>query len=222
MQARMYDVKLTGETPLLMHALSVDWNDTVKAWQKDPANKKKGVAGDDRSPAWKWLGHMYMEEGLVVVPSDNLMSTIREGGAMCPVGKGNKTFKAQSQSGLVVDQIAWPVVVNGHTIPSAPFDALFGEEDFAFHKKAAEDHDFELFIKHVGIGRQKHIRVRPRFNEWSCAGTITVLDEMITRDVLRDILAFAGAYAGLCDWRPKSPMKPGHYGKFTADIKLRK
>jgi hypothetical protein len=47
---------------------------------------------------------------------------------------------------------------------------------------------------------------------------LTVLDEQITKDVLRNILVHAGAYAGLCDWRPSSPMAPGSFGKFTVQL----
>jgi len=63
------------------------------------------------------------------------------------------------------------------------------------------------------------VRVRPRFDNWSCGGTVTVFDDMITTDVLKNILTFAGTYAGLGDWRPSSPKSPGPFGKFTAEVK---
>jgi hypothetical protein len=61
--------------------------------------------------------------------------------------------------------------------------------------------------------------VRPRFSRWSCSGTITVLDEMITEDVLRNILVFAGRYSGIGDWRPSAPKSPGPWGKFSVELK---
>ncbi len=218
-----FAVRITGETPLLMHRDNFVWADTLKKWSTDPANKKKSIAGDDRSPAWTWLGNLYHDNGLVVLPSDNLMTMLREGGNKVPTPGGIgkvKTFKALTQSGLVVDQVAWPIVVNGKTIPYDPLFELTKEQEFELHEMQAQESGFMLFVKRARIGQNKHIRVRPRFDEWSCQGTITVLEEMITREVLQNILDFAGVYAGLGDWRPSSPKSPGTFGKFTAEIKM--
>ena len=131
MKARTYQVVLTGETPTIIHHDNLSWAETMKQWSLDPANKKKSVAGDDRSPAWRWIGCLYSEGGKLVIPSDNLMTVLREGGKRCPTGKGQATFKAQSQSGIVVDQSSWPLCVNGREISFAPFKALIENEDFA-------------------------------------------------------------------------------------------
>ncbi len=219
MKARTYQVKLTGETPLLMHNDNLSWADEMKKWGMDPGNKKGSVAGDDRSPACRWIGSLYTESGKVVIPSDNLMTVLREGGKRCPTGKGQTTFKAQTQSGLVVDQSAWPIIVNGKDVPYAPLKALIDEPEFSLHETQATESGFSLFVKRAKIGQAKHIRVRPRFDSWSCSGTITVFDEMITTDVLKNILVFAGTYAGLGDWRPSSPKSPGPFGKFSAEVK---
>jgi len=213
-----YKVTITGETPLLMHHDNLKWAETMKAWEKDPANKQISVAGDDRSPAWRWIGNLYTDKNVVVLPADNLMTVLREGGTRTPTGKGQKTFKAQTQSGLVVDQSAWPVQMNGQVIPFAPIKELIGEPDFALHELQAQDLGFSLFVKRAMIGRAKHVRVRPRFDNWSAEGSITVFDEMITREILTTILTFAGNYAGLGDWRPSSPRSPGPWGKFSVKV----
>jgi hypothetical protein len=191
----------------------------VMPWRNDPANKAKSTAGDDRSPAWTWMAYLYTENNQVVVPADNLMTMLREGGAKCPTGKGKTTFKRQTQSGLVVDQSAWPVMVNGRTIQYEPFKKLIGEEDFFAHDEFAADSGFMLFVKRAVVGRARHTRVRPRFDRWQLSGTITVLDDTITTDALERILVFGGMYAGLCDWRPSSRSAPGPYGKFTVELK---
>ena len=219
MKARRYEVKLTGETPLLMHADNVEWADFLKVWQKDPANKGKSIAGDDRTPAFTWIGYLYHEAGKVVVPSDNLMTVLREGGAKVPTGKGQKTFKAQSQSGIVVDQSGWDLIVNGNEVSFNEIKKLIDESDFQVHKETAETMGFELFVKRAGGAKgSKWVRVRPRFNQWECSGTVTVLDDAITTSVLKDIFTFAGVYCGMCDWRPSSKT-PGSFGKFTAHVK---
>lgn len=218
---KRYSVALTGVSALLMHYDNIQWADMMKKWGMDPANKKSSVAGDDRSPAFRWIGCLYHEGERVVIPSDNLMTVLREGGKRCPTGKRQGTFKAQTQSGILVDQIAWPLLVNGKEIPFTPFRALAdaNESDFEVHEQAAKANGFELFVKRAVIGASKHVRVRPRFDNWSCGGTITVVDETLTRDVLTNILTFAGAFAGIGDWRPSAPKGPGPFGRFTAEIK---
>jgi hypothetical protein len=219
MIARRFQVTLTGETPLLMHNDNLSWDEKMKKWLSDPDNKKNSSAGDDRTPAWRWQGYLYTEANKIVIPADNLMTLLREGGAKCPTGKGQLTFKRQTQSGLVVDQSSWPLLVNGNEVPMTEIKALAGDNDFEKHIAIAEKYGFELFVKRAKIGQAKHIRVRPRFDNWSCTGTITVLDETITEGILTKILSYAGIHAGLCDWRPSSPKSPGPFGKFTAEIK---
>lgn len=216
---KRFAVKFTGETPLLLHNDNLYFQDQVlKKWQMDPANQKKSVKGDDRSPAFTWMGYLYHEFGKVVIPSDNLMTVLRDGGKKCPTGKGKGTFKALSQSGILVDQSSWPLTIGGNEIPMAPIEALFTEENFEEHERAVKGMGFELFSKRAKIGTAKHVRVRPRFDKWECEGTVTILADEISPANLRDILTFAGAYAGLGDWRPSSPNAPGPFGKFAVEI----
>lgn len=215
---KTYAVTLTGETPILMHHDNLAWADTMKAWSTEPANKAASVAGDDRSPAWRWIGNLYVENDKVVIPSDNLMTVLREGGKRVSTGKRGASFKAQTQSGIIVDQSAWPVIVDGKEVPYGPFRDLIENSDYSKHEKMAHKFGFVLFAKRAPIGTSKHVRVRPRFDRWSCSGTMTVLDELITLKVLTNILEHAGKYAGLCDWRPSSPKSPGPFGKFKATV----
>ena len=219
---RTYTVTLRGETPLILHHDNIAWADAMTKWKNDPAVKaeKSSVAGDDRSPAWRWIGCLYVESSQVVMPSDNLMTMLREGGKKCPTGKGKGSFKAQTQSGIVVNEIAWPILANGAAVNYSEFKPLVGDKETPFetHEEIARKQGFTLFVKRARVGTAKHIRVRPRFDKWSTSGTLTVLDNDITTEVLANILAMAGRYAGLGDWRPSSPMAPGRYGTFTAQI----
>lgn len=219
MKARTYQVTLEGTTPLLMHQDNLDFGKVLAKFQRDPANKNASVAGDDRTPAFTWLGYAYVEGGKFVIMADNLMTMLREGGTKCPTGKGKGTFKALTQTGIVVDQSSWPLLINGKAVPFAPFEALMDESDFAVHEETATKHGFALFSKRAKIGTSKHVRVRPRFDSWAAQGTVTVLDDLITEETLQTILTFAGRYSGLGDWRPSSPTKPGRFGTFTAAVK---
>ena len=214
-----YRVALTGTMPLLLHADNLEWREALMVWRANPDNKAKSVPGDDRSPAWTWIGGVYHDGRVIGIPSDNLMTALREGGARVSVpGKRNLTYKRQSQSGLVVNEILWPVLGSKGEVPFKPIDQLRESEDFEAHKAVAAKLGFELFAKPARVGQSKHIRVRAKFTSWSAAGTITVFDETITRDVLQNIMTAAGRYCGVCDWRPSSPKSPGPWGTFTATL----
>ena len=217
---RKYEVTITGSTALLMHWDNVEWSDQMDAWKNDASNKKDSRAGDDRTPAWRWLGSCYHDGKHITVPADNLMRSFMEGGAMVPVpgGRSGKTFKAQTQSGMMVNESDWPILVGGQPIDYAAVKKLRDEKDFAAHKEAANRLGFGLFIKRAKIGTSKHIRVRPRFDAWQLRGTVSVWDEQITDTVLGDVLKYAGQYKGLCDWRPGGKT-PGAFGMFTSAIK---
>ncbi len=217
---RTYRVTITGKTPLLMHSDNIEWSDKMEDWKSDPANKKGSKAGDDRSPAFRWLGSLYHDGFTISIPGDNLMRCLMEGGAMVPVpgGKSGKTFKSQTQSGCVVGEPFWPLIVRGSTIPVDSILALASERDFDKHQDAASAAGFMLYVKRAKIGQSKHIRVRPRFDQWSAIGTLNVWDEQLTQDALARILEYAGEYKGLGDWRPGGKT-PGPHGRFEATIK---
>ena len=217
---RLYGVTLTGTMPLLLHGDNLDWRASMAAWRAHPDNKAKSVPGDDRSPAWTWIGGVYHDGKVLGVSSDNLMTAIREGGSRVSViGKRSLTYKRQSQSGLVINEMLWPIRTPKGTVPWPAVEALCDVEDYDAHRAFALEHGFELFAKSARIGQSKHVRVRAKFMQWEVAGTITVFDETITKAILEQILTAAGRYAGLCDWRPSSPKSPGPWGTFTATVK---
>lgn len=219
-----YSVQIEGLTPVIFHKDNLAFSEKVKAWQKAPENKMLSQAGDDRSPAWTWLGCLYSDGHHISIDSDCMMTTVREGGAKVPTGlpRGEKTYKKVSQSGLMFDSPSWDFYINGVQIPIEPFNALIGELDFTKHIDTAEQYGFELLIKRAKIGMAKHVRVRPLFRNWMATNTLTVFDEEssgLEESILNMIFAQAGAYCGLCDWRPSSPKSPGSFGKFKTTLK---
>lgn len=217
---RTYTVTLTGKMPLLMHADNIAWSDEMDRWKDNPKNKKGSKAGDDRSPAYRWLGALYHDGAHIAVPNDNLMRAFMEGGAMVPVpgGKSGKTFKAQTQSGMLVNGSHWPLLVSGAVIPVAPVLALKDEPNFVAHQERVVELGFALHLKRARIGQSKHVRVRPVFEHWETTGDVLVWDDQITKDVLLDVVTHAGLYKGLGDWRPGGKT-PGPYGMFTATVR---
>lgn len=220
MNERKYKVTLTGASDLLMHKDNIESGEKVRAWSKDPANKKNSVAGDDRTPAWTWIGYCYHDAKRLIIDADNLMTMLRDGGKKCPAASGKGSLKSQTQSGIIVNEIGWPVLVEGAEIPWAPLAALYKESDFDEHVKVVEGLGFSLFVKRARVGTSKHVRVRPRLPKWTASGTITVFDDQLKTEVLQNILTHAGFYCGLCDWRPGSPTAPGQFGRFSAHLEL--
>jgi len=75
---------------------------------------------------------------------------------------------------------------------------------------------FDLFVKRASVGKAKHIRVRPKFSQWTVTGEVMVLKPDITPVILAQLFELAGK-AGLCDWRPAGKT-PGPYGQSDAVV----
>jgi hypothetical protein len=149
------------------------------------------------------------------------MSALMQGGAMVPIpgGKNGKTFKSQTQSGMMSVEPFWTLLVGGREIRWEDIETLKDEPKFAEHKVAVRKLGFDLLVKRAAVATSKHVRVRPKFESgWQAVGHLAVWDEQITEAALADILAYAGQYKGIGDWRPSAPKKPGPYGTFEAKI----
>lgn len=214
---KRYEVTLKAITDLLMHRDNIEGSERLVAWRR--ANKSISIPGDDRSPAMTWMTYLYEDGGEVGLPSDNLMTMFRDGGKKMPAAKGKGSLKGITQCGLHVDQLSWPLIVNGRKILVESIAPLESNLDFEAHMEGVKKLGFELLVKRATVGTAKHIRVRPRFRNWSATGTITVTDPQITPAVLTELLTVAGSTCGICDWRPGAPKAPGPYGRFTATVK---
>ena len=113
---KRYQVTITGDTPLLMHSDNLAFGEKIIAWRKEPANKELSQAGDDRSPAWTWISYLYHDGKEIGIPSDNLMTVLREGGAKV-LSKGKESYKKQTQSGIMIDQQQFRLLIKGNVIP---------------------------------------------------------------------------------------------------------
>ena len=212
-----YRITLTGTSPLLLHRDNLSFSESVKKWRDAPENKGKTVPGDDRSPAWIWIGCLYHNKRVLGIDADCIMTCLREGGAKVKTGNKSETYKKHTQSGLMVDQEQFLLLLDGQEVAVDRINELIGNNDFLAHEEAVAGMGFELMVKRAKIGRSKHVRVRPMFRAWQAAGTITVFDEELsglTLPVLEIIFNQCGALCGLGDWRPSSPT-PGSFGKFS-------
>ena len=169
----------------------------------------------------KISGLPVLQDGKVVgIPQANIMRSLMEGGAMVPVpgGKMGKTFKAQTQSGMMCVEPFWPLQLSGSTLPWSAIEQLKDVPKFADQKSACHKLGFDLLVKRAKIGSSKHVRVRPQFAAgWVAQGSLAVWDEQIDAKALQQILDYAGQYKGLGDWRPGG-RTPGPYGTFEASV----
>lgn len=209
--------ELTGQTPLLMHADDIDAADALRAWQQDPKNKDISVRGDDRSPAWTWRTRLYYDGEHISMPQENVATCLRDAGTQLKI-RGNKSFKEATQNGVILSTEHLTFLVGGKQVPIDPLVKMQGQS-YERQAELVQKYGFRLFIKRARISdRAKHVRVRPRFDEWAVRGELEVVRDEITLEVLGQIFEIAGR-GGLCDWRPSSKRSPGPYGMFTAKVK---
>ena len=212
---RRYEFTLAGRQPLLMHADDVEAADELEAWRKDPDKRKASKAGDDRSPAWTWQSYCYTDGEHLAWPAENLMVALRSAGAQL-ILKKQKTFKEMTQSGLIVETEFAQLLVKGKPIPLAALKEM-RDKSFSEQSKHAAKLGFRLWAKRARVGQAKHVRVRPRFDEWSMRGVIVVVSPEITAEILTQLFTLAGN-VGTGDWRPGC-RTPGVYGQFDAALK---
>jgi len=224
-ETKRYLVTLTGKTALLMHKDNIEFSDALTKWRKE-RTKKNTVAGDDRSPAWTWVGYCYADKitNKLILDSDNIMTMLREAGAKISTGKGKTTYKGVTQYGLAVMDGGFKFFNNGEEISTDWINALVGNNEFTEHVEAVEKHGFILNMKRAKIGSgpkaSKHVRVRPQFDNWSAQGVVQVVDEETTGlklAIIQRLFDIAGDLIGIGDWRP-SCASSGPYGRFKAIV----
>jgi len=71
--------------------------------------------------------------------------------------------------------------------------------------KKTFDYNHQEFVK---IQRNQILRSRPAFKKgWEAEFSLLVLDDQMPKDVLKEIVEYAGKFVGIGDWRP-------HFGRF--------
>ena len=217
-----YEFALKSLTPLLLHADDVEKADELEAWRKDPRNKSKSKAGDDRSPPWTWLTYLYFtEDGKhLSIPAENLTKTLSIAGASVKMVK-NTTFKKAVMSTIFPEEDQFILHAAGKPLSAKEFMTISEMEDFKDQADAVRKiPGCRLFLKRAVIGQSKHVRVRLRLDDWSIRGHLAMQNDSISADVLKELFTLAGRFSGLCDWRPSSKSSPGRFGMFTlAELK---
>lgn len=205
-----FKVEIEGLSALIMHHNNLMARDAIAA-----KGRKGGKAGDDRFPADTWKSYLYMDDEQIVIPIENFLAALLKAGSGVSIGK-MKTLKSASQA-IFFDDPYVPLLINGHTVAKSDIEGIEGT--FVEHTDLVKSLDFELFVKPCSVNGKSHVRARPLFRHWTASTTFETddVDLLAAETRIGDLWDGAGK-AGIGDWRPSSPKKPGPYGRFKATV----
>lgn len=140
----------------------------------------------------RMIGGLYLDsDGQPILPQNMISAALARGASKVDLKKG-KHF----MSGITVRG-------NSRLIHSGPDDVTELSKD--------ERYQFNVGVK---IQKATVMGTRPIFREWAAELPISYETDLVDKDTVVNIVAAAGRYIGLGDWRPSSP-KPGKHGRFA-------
>jgi len=186
-----YRVKIKGNQPLLLHKY------TVATVSEVPTRKTFGLSYTD-----EWVKGTYGNEaGEVVIPAANIKASIYDG------SKGQKKGK-----------VALSRIVNS-TLIISPFEPpIKCKIDGKLKEITLEDikaNDWIYVCGAVVTGRRVD-RSRTQLPiGWELEFEVMTKNDDLTKEDIKALLVSAGESAGIGDWRPSAPKKPGIFGTFN-------
>lgn len=179
--------RITGISPLLMNRFT---DEAAKSVTERVSSTM--VAKQKLTPQEECEKALYMEEGgEVIMPAENLMSCIIEAGKHFKAGKSKlTTLKTTMLTGCV----------------------FFNDMHFKLEYNEPWCVDSRSVVNPATGGRL--IKHRPKFYDWSFAGTVEIDTQDISLDLVREVFDTAGRKIGLCDYRPQ---RKGPFGRFRVD-----
>lgn len=181
---REIETKITGTTPLLCNC----FNDTAQIAAS--GRSKSSLIGDKGSPRAQAEQKLYLGvNGDLMIPQPNMFRCLIDAGKYFKSGKSKVTTIKSSLIPACVE-------ITGVEIP-------------IIHKEPWEVDTRAVRIPSTG-GRI--LCYRPKFNDWSLSFTMCLDDDVMTSELLREILDAAGKRIGLGDFRPDCK---GPFGKFV-------
>jgi hypothetical protein len=181
--------KLTGVAPLLMsNGRKADpmWFRT-KALKELTQQKKKTEELQMQIRELEWYAGLYEVDGVVVLPSDMILSGII-GGA-----KKHKNGN-EAKAGVFETDPFFPLQYAG---PKKDLAALYADGRFVDCRGVAQN------MKRI-------MRTRPIFRDWSVEVSVSFDDEVIEQLTIKQALDQCGMLIGFGDFRPR-------YGRFTVE-----
>lgn len=178
-QPALYEVTIKGLDGILFNRMLSEQEMT------DGSNAKE----DKTEREWRiWRKKAYVDDnGMLYIPGENIHECMKQGsqywGQKIP-GEGNKTYTDLIASAVICESINLGVHVNGDEL--IPYDKMVNGNPSKGKKSGT-----------------KVLKVRPLLRPWDGTFRMHVFDARLTPDVLNVIIAYAGTFRGLCDWRPQ-------------------
>ena len=177
------------------HALLMNNNQGVnpahpltKALKEVTGKRKKTDDDTDKILELKWKLALYHKDGIgPYIPAANIEATIREAAKRSKRGK-------DVVMGIRVEPEHEPLMYDG----PRDIDGLYADIDH----------------RDVRVGRIQRASVtlsRPRFDHWKVQFSLDYDEDIFSDNEIQELLATAGKYIGLCDYRPR-------YGTFEPII----
>ena len=153
-----------------------------KQEKEDPLDKERRL--------WREKTY-YAADGMLYIPGENLHECLKQGsqywGQKIP-GEGNKTYTDVIASAVIAENM--PLGVHKDSDELMAFGKSVNGNPSKGKKSGA-----------------KVYRIRPLLRPWGGSFVLHVFDSRLSLAVLRTVVSYAGAFRGLCDWRPT-------YGRF--------
>ena len=140
-------------------------------------DKPKLRRGEHLEPRMEAESYLYKDaDGRICMPATCIKACIREAGRNYKISGRRTTFASMVRAGLEIAPSMVPLIHN----------------------------QWQVDVRSVVIQRQRILRARPKFNDWSLEFEINNGDPtIIHQDTLEKILTDAGRYYGLGDFRPE-------------------
>ena len=180
-----YRVTIRGMDGIIFNKMpdqSIPKTETKNQEKEDPIVRERRM----------WRDKAYFgADGMMYIPGENIHECMKEGskywGQKIP-GEGNKTYTDIIGSAVIAENLMLGV-----------------------NKDAAEVISFGKSVNgNPSKGKKsgsKVYKIRPLLRPWGGSFVIHVFDARLSESILITILSYAGAFRGLCDWRPT-------YGRF--------
>lgn len=180
---------LTGSTPLMVHNVALADPDNPYVRQIAAITSKRSKTPEDRAEIARleWLGGLYVDDGVAVMPTANVRRALERAGALRRLG-------AAVVRGVIPYTVSVPIDHNG-------------PREVAKLVELPEYRD----TRPVGVQRAKTVRTRPVFRDWSLSMEAELLEDVLDFDDLAAVAELAGRVEGLGDAR-----KLG-YGRFERE-----
>lgn len=174
-EVEVYDVRIVGVRPLLMHKPSLT----------DSRLKRRSVIP---SPEEEARNALYTDGDIIVIPSLNVKAMLRNAGRNYKIPQRKATYGAYIRAGIDIEPSPYIPLLNPKT--NQPY--------------RVSDKPWKIDVRTVVVQGSRILRARPRFDEWALEFKIINMDPEILRNtIIKQILVDAGKYYCLGDFRPE-------------------